>query len=134
MPDWVIVDTDVLIDAGRNIADAVTCLEQVEHQATLAISAVSEMELVVGCRNKAELRALDKFLSRFRVVKLNEETCDIAVDLLRRHRLSHGLLIADALIAAAAVSQGIPFVTKNERDYRFIAGLRLLPYPQPFAA
>jgi hypothetical protein len=26
-----------------------------------------------------------------------------------------------------------PFVSKNQRDYRFIAGLELLPYPQPFA-
>ncbi len=133
MPDLVIVDTDVLIDAGRNIGDAVTCLEEVERQASLAISIVSEMELVIGCRNKAELRSLDKFLSRFRVVKLNEQTSEIAVDLLRRYRLSHGLLIADALIAATALSQGIPLVTKNERDYRFIVGLRLLPYPRPFA-
>jgi len=134
MPDLVIVDTDVLIDAGRNIGDAVTCLEQVECQASLAISVISEMELVIGCRNKAELRTLDKFLSRFRVVKLNEQTSDIAIDLMRRYRLSHGLLIADALIAATALSQGIPFVTKNERDYHFIAGLHLLPYPQPFAS
>ena len=52
MPDLVIVDTDVLIDAGRNIADAVTCLEQIEHQASLAISVVSQMELVICCRNK----------------------------------------------------------------------------------
>ncbi len=54
MPDLVIVDTDVLIDAGRNIGDAVTCLEQVERQASLAISVVSEMELVdnggIGCQ------------------------------------------------------------------------------------
>lgn len=133
VPDLVIVDTDVLIDAGRDIADAVTCLEQVEHQASLAISVVSEMELVVGCRNKAELRTLDRFLSRFQVIKLNEPTSDIAVDLLRRYRLSHGLLVADALIAATALSQTIPLVTKNERDYRFITGLRLLPYPRPFA-
>ena len=84
MPDWVLVDTDVLIDAGHNIGDAVACLEQVERQATLAISGVSEMELVVGCRNKAELRTLDKFLSRFRVVTLNGQTSDIAVDFLRR--------------------------------------------------
>ena len=132
MPDSVIIDTDVLIDAGRDIAYAVTCLEQIERQASLTISVVSEMELVVGCRNKAELRTLDKFLSRFRVVKLNEQTSDVAIDLLRRYRLSHGLLIADALIAATALSQNIPFVTKNERDYRFIAELRLLPYPQPF--
>jgi predicted nucleic acid-binding protein len=134
MPDLVIVDTDVLIDAARNIGDAVACLEQVERQASPAISVVSEMELVIGCRNKAELHMLDKFLSRFQVVQLNEQASEMAVDLLHRYRLSHGLLIADALIAATALSRGIPLITKNERDYRFIADLRLLPYPQPFTA
>lgn len=108
-------------------------LEEVERQASLAISVVSQMELIIGCRNKAELRSLDKFLSRFQRVKLNEQTSTLAIDLLRRYRLSHGLLIADALIAATALLQDIPLVTKNERDYRFIAGLRLLPYPKPFA-
>jgi hypothetical protein len=132
MPDFVIVDTDVLIDAGRDIREAVTCLEQIERQASLAISVVSQMELIIGCRNKAELRTLDKFLSRFQVVKLNERISDVAVDLLRHYRLSHGLLIADALIAATALLQEIPFATKNQGDYRFIAGLRLLPYLQPF--
>ncbi len=132
MPDIVVVDTDVLIDAARNVSEAVACLEQVEQNASLAISAVTEMELIVGCRNKAELRSLEQFLSRFRVLHLNEQISETAVDLLRRYRLSHGLLIADALIAATALSSGIPFVSKNERDYRFIAGLRLLPYPQPF--
>lgn len=132
MPDLVAVDTDVLIDAARSVSEAVTCLERVEQNATLAISAITEMELIVGCRNKAELRSLEQFLARFRVLPLNEQVSDTAVDLLRRYRLSHGLLIADALIVATALSSGIPFVSKNERDYRFIAGLRLLSYPQPF--
>lgn len=133
MTDLVLVDTDVLIDTARNIGDAIACLEQIDRQASLAISAISQMELVIGCRNKAELRTLDKFLAHFQVLKLNEQISDVGIDLLRRYRLSHGLLIADALIAATALSQSIPFVTKNERDYRFIAGLHLLPYPQPFA-
>jgi predicted nucleic acid-binding protein len=132
MPDVVIVDTDVLVDAGRSIPEAVACLENIERQAVLAISDVTRMELIVGCRNKSELRALDHFLERFQVLKLNEQISDTAVDLLRRYRLSHGLLIADALIAATGLSWGLPFVTKNQRDYRFIAGLRLLAYPDPF--
>lgn len=132
MPDVVIIDTDVLVDAGRSIEEAVACLEKIERQALPAISDVTRMELIVGCRNKSELRALDHFLARFQVLKLNEQISDAAVDLLRRYRLSHGLLIADALIAATALSWGLPFVTKNERDYRFIAGLRLLAYPDPF--
>ena len=44
---------------------------------------------------------------------------------------SHGLLIADALITATAMSTQQPLVTKNQRDYRFIKGLDLRPYPNP---
>jgi predicted nucleic acid-binding protein len=43
--------------------------------------------------------------------------------------LSHGLLIADALIAATAVVLDAPLISKNQRDYQFIAGLNLLAYP-----
>jgi len=51
------------------------------------------------------------------------------VELLRMYRLSHGLLIADRLIAATAIVWSYPFVTKNQKDYRFIQDLNLLPYP-----
>lgn len=134
MPEVIVVDTDVLIDAGHGISEAVACLEQIEEHATLAISSITQMELMVGCRNKADLRSLERFLERFQVLNVNEQASATAVDLLRRYRLSHGLLIADALIAATALSLGLPFVTKNERDYRFITELRLLSYPQPFAS
>jgi hypothetical protein len=40
MADFVIFDTDVLIDAGRGVQEAVTCLKQ--------------MELIIGCRDKKE--------------------------------------------------------------------------------
>ncbi|MEK6285248.1 MAG: type II toxin-antitoxin system VapC family toxin [Acidobacteriota bacterium] len=122
MADFVIVDTDILIDASRAIGEALACLDQLGDRSALAVSAVTEMELVVGCRDKAELRTLDKFLNRFQVISLNERMSDAAVDLLRRYRLSHGLLIADALIAATALVLDTPLISKNQRDYRFIAG------------
>jgi predicted nucleic acid-binding protein len=127
-----IVDTDVLIDVGRNIEKAIASLEQIEQQSSPTISVVTQMELLIGCRSKVELRKLERFLQRFHIVKMNEPISDSAVELLRRYRLSHGLLIADALIAATALSLHIPLVTKNQRDYRFIDGLRLLAYPHPF--
>jgi predicted nucleic acid-binding protein len=127
--NFVVVDTDVLIDAGRGIREATSYLQHIEQQSTLAVSTITQMELIVGCRSKADLRSLDRFLSRFEVLKLTEHISAIAVDLLRRYRLSHGLLVADALIAAPALSAGNPLVTKNQRDYRFIKGLHLLAYP-----
>ncbi len=75
-----------------------------------------------------ELNELEKFLQHFQVLKLTEQITDRAVDLLGQYRLSHGLLIADALIAAALEYDEV-FITKNQRDYRFIASLKLQPYP-----
>lgn len=52
-----------------------------------------------------------------------------ALPLLQQYRLSHGLLIADALIAATAIETKFPLISKNQRHYRFIENLQLLPYP-----
>jgi predicted nucleic acid-binding protein len=129
----ILVDTDILIDVGRKATAAVDYLEYMEKQATLGVSVITQMELMVGCRNKRELRALERFLRRFSIISLNEAIADAGVTLLRRYRLSHGLLIADALIAATALTVDSPLVTKNQRDYRFIEALELLPYPRAFA-
>jgi predicted nucleic acid-binding protein len=127
--DFVIVDTDILIDAGRGVSDAVAYLQLVEQQLPLATSVVTQMELFIGCRNKTELQSVERFLLRFRIIQLTERISESAVDLLRQYRLSHGLLIADALIAATALDFDVHLLSKNQRDYRFISGLHLLAYP-----
>jgi len=127
--DWVIVDTDILIDVGRGDETAIAYLESLERSKGLAVSAVTYMELIVGCENKREQQAVKRFVRRFEVIGLTEGITEKAVELLLEYRLSHGLLIADALIAATAIERNVPLVSKNQRDYRFIDGLDLLPYP-----
>ncbi|MEH2292382.1 type II toxin-antitoxin system VapC family toxin [Nostoc sp.] len=129
MTNSTIVDSDILIDAGRGILEAVKYLPNRKASSGLAISIITQMELMVGCANKAELQTLENFLKQFYIIKIDQAISDTAVDLLRSYRLSHGLLIADSLIAATAIVWNYPFITKNQRDYRFIQGLNLLPYP-----
>jgi hypothetical protein len=129
MASSTIVDTDIIIDVGRGIPEAVNCLQELKSTSRLAISVVTQMELIVGCANKSELRTLEKFLQQFDVIAIDQLISDKAVDLLRLYRLSHGLLIADGLIAATAIIWNYPFISKNQRDYRFIESLNLLPYP-----
>jgi predicted nucleic acid-binding protein len=124
-----IVDSDILIDVARGETEAIDCLSRLEQTSALAISAVSQMELIVGCRNNKELQDLEKFLNRYQVLKITNQISDRAIDLLKQYFLSHGLLIADGLIAATALLHNEAFITKNQRDFRFIAGLNLLPYP-----
>lgn len=128
MADAVVVDTDILIDVGRDIEQAVNYLDALVEQMALAVSVVTEMELIVGCRDKAELRKVERFLRRFHVLPVTEIVSAQGVELLKEYRLSHGLLIADALIAATALSSNAFLASKNQRDYRFITDLKLLPY------
>jgi hypothetical protein len=129
MSGLTLVDTDILIDAGHKEDIAVTTLQNIELSSALAISIVTQMELVVGCRNKTELRELARFLRRFQVIPLSASISQLGLALLQQYRLSHGLLIPDGLIAATAMDIGIPLISKNQRDYRFIEALQLLPYP-----
>lgn len=125
----VVVDTDILIDVTRGSSDAAKCLNLLEKQSSLAISSVTEMELIAGCHNKVELLKIEKLIRPFQVLKIREAISDKAVQLLKQYRLSHGLLIPDALIAATAIDYSVPLISKNQRDFRFITGLNLLPYP-----
>ncbi len=129
MRDWVIVDTDILIDIGRGDETAIAYLGSLERNKALAVSVVTYMELIIGCENKREQRAVKRFIKRFEVMALAETITEKAVELLLEYRLSHGLLIADALIAATAIERSVPLVSKNQRDYRFLDELDLLPYP-----
>jgi predicted nucleic acid-binding protein len=75
----IIVDTDILIDAGRNVNEALNCLQKIEQRLPAAVSSVTQMELIIGCRNNNELNSLEQFLindlrsRRYRGHKLSTE-------------------------------------------------------------
>ncbi len=129
MTALTIIGTDILIDVGRGIQEAVDLLKKIQSKNALAISIITQLELMIGCRNKSEIRKLDKFIKQFQIIKLNETISEKAVELIHIYRLSHDLLIADGLIAATALTLKLPFISKNQGDYKFISGLNLLPYP-----
>jgi len=47
-----LVDTDILIDAALQVDEAIKCLDLLEETSSLAVSVVTQMELIIGCRNK----------------------------------------------------------------------------------
>ena len=57
------IDTNILIDAMHGIPNAVMFLEE-QRAFGIQISVVSAMELVAGCRDKAEMRELQKFFQK----------------------------------------------------------------------
>ncbi|MDQ3131040.1 MAG: PIN domain-containing protein [Acidobacteriota bacterium] len=51
---------------------------------------------------------------------------ELAIELIDRYSNSHGLLFADALIAATALENDLRVVTYNIDDFKFIGGLKYL--------
>ena len=81
------------------------------------------MELIAGCRNKTELTQTQQFLQSVLVLPIVANTSRTAYELMESFFLSHGLLIADALIAATAVEINRTLYTKNLRHFQMIPGL-----------
>jgi len=67
MRSAVIVDTDILIDLAHENEVAIKCLQKLEKDYQLEISAVTKLEIIVGCRNKSELEKPINFLTSFRL-------------------------------------------------------------------
>jgi predicted nucleic acid-binding protein len=124
----LLIDTDVLIDYSRGIEKTKGILKNLESDHILAISVVTQLELMVGCENKSDFKSLQKFLSNFEIIQLSKSTSEIAVDLFKKYRLSHGVLIPDILIASTALTLEIPLLSKNQKDFRFINKLDLIEY------
>lgn len=129
MRSAVIVDTDILIDLAHENEVAIKCLKKLEKAYKLEVSAITRLEILVGCRNKSELRETNNFLEGFPTNSLTPEITRKTIDLINQYFLSHNLLIADALIAATAITLQKPLISKNQKDFLFIEELTLLPYP-----
>jgi len=118
-----LLDTTVLIDVGRNKPEA---LELVNLLPELVISAVSAGELIQGVADKRELRQAKIFLAGTRIVEINEQISRKSRELLMTYKLSHGLYLMDALVAATALENGLALVTDNLKHFRFIEGIKVV--------
>ena len=125
----MLVDTDVLIWYMRGNGKALRAIETLDE---FSISVVTYIELVQGLRNKAELNTLRNFLQSrsVPVLHVTESISSTAMFLVEQHHFSHSLGFSDAIIAATAMSHGLPLMTANTKHYRVIENLilkKLLP-------
>ena len=124
----VVFDTDILVWYFRSAA-ARRFLTGVPH-ASRSVSSLTVMELIQGCRNRAEIDNLRRFLLENipLVLHPDEPTSRRALDLLEQHAAPHGLRVVDASIAATALESGATLATANVKHYRPIRRLELMVF------
>lgn len=118
-------DTDVIIDFLRGRPEAVNFLNAFDQE--FRISAVTIAELYSGIKGDAERDELAWFLSLFTVLPLTEEIAIDAGKLRQNYFRSHGMSLADAMIAATARSFGARLISLNKKHFAMLGNL-VVPY------
>jgi len=120
----ILLDTNVLIEILKGNQKTIDKVQS--FTGTLAISAITAMELYYGAHNKAELTKLEKFVSLFHMIQLSEHISIQATKLVKTYAKSHHLDIPDSLIASTVLVNNCKLFTYNVKDFKYIKDIVLL--------
>ncbi len=113
-------DSNIMIYAGSGDHPAMLKYVQSEE---LAVSVISQVE-VLGYHRLTETARVffEDIFDSLEILPLDGATVVTAITLRQRRKMSLG----DAIIAATALENDLTLVTRNLKDFRWIAGLRLI--------
>jgi predicted nucleic acid-binding protein len=94
------------------------------------VSVQSLMELLQGARDKNDLRIIKRFMAElaFGVLPFTENVGHRALVYVEEYGLSAGLCAGDAIVAATAVENAMPFMSANAKHFRGIKELELVAF------
>ena len=88
------------------------------------IDATIYIECLQGSKSNLEKRIIKKVLNNFPLLPITPKISQRAIELIDKYSNSHGLLLADALIAATALENDLTILTYNADDFKFVQDLR----------
>jgi hypothetical protein len=118
----ILLDTDVLVDFFRGHRKAMAFVGT--YNARIILSSIVVAELYAGVKGDAEQAALQDFVSLFRVVPVTAEIAKAAGLYKRDYGKSHGVGLADAILAATAEAEDAELRTLNTKHYPMLKNLR----------
>ncbi len=121
MTGSLLLDTDLLVDFLKGYGKAVALVN--ENAPRVILSSIVIAELYAGVRGDAEQTALEGFVSLFPVIPVTAGIAKAAGLFRRDYGRSHGVGLADAILAATCASEGAALKTLNVRHYPMIRGL-----------
>lgn len=117
----ILLDTDVLVDFFRGHTKAVAFVNA--NSTRIILSSIVVAELYAGVKGDAEQDTLESFISLFRVIPVGSEIARVGGLYKRDYGKSHGVGLADAILAATAEAENAELKTLNIKHYPMIKGL-----------
>jgi predicted nucleic acid-binding protein len=122
MTGSLLLDTDVLVDFFRGYNKAIAFVNT--HASRIILSSIVVAELYAGVKGDAELTVLENFISLFRVIPLTSGIAKTGGLYKRDYGKSHGVGLADAIIAATCEAENAELKTLNIKHYPMVKGLK----------
>lgn len=122
MPDLILIDTDVLVDFFRGCNKAIAFVNT--HSSRIILSSIVVADLYAGVKTDTERSAVDNFISLFHVVPVTAEIAKEGGLYKNRYGKSHGIGLADAILAATAQAENAELKTLNIKHYPMLKGLK----------
>lgn len=129
MENRICVDTDIIIDHLRGRGTGAGIFAKVVENADPLTTQITRFELLCGARSHKEIEVIGECLLGFTVLPFDDSSSKAAGDIYRELK-KHGQLIGirDIMIAGIALSNDLPFVTNNIREFKKVKGLRLAKF------
>lgn len=118
----LLVDTDVMVDFLRGHPEAVALVN--DHSPRIILSSITSAELYAGVKEESELDTLDRLLSLFRIVPVSAQLARAGGLHKRDYGKSHGVGLADAMIAATVQAESADFMTLNVKHFPMFKELK----------
>lgn len=110
-------DTNILIDYLKGKHEATSLLNRcLKKGLVLTCSLITKVELLSGAR-PGEEEVLQDFLDAFDRIGLDDIIAERAGRYMSLYRKSHGINIADAIIAASVLARGAVLYTLNDKHF-----------------
>jgi len=122
MTSPILIDTDVMVDFLRGHPKAVALVQT--HSTRIMLSTIVAAELYAGVKGDEELSTLDSLMSLFHVVPVTRELARAGGLHKKNYAESHGIGLADAIVAATVEIANAELKTLNTRHYPMIKGLK----------
>ncbi len=111
----LLIDTNVLIDFLRGHEKATEFLAS--NKDSLLISTITVAELYSGLKGKEEEGLLQELLNSLQIIPVSSSIAQQGGLYKNEYQRSHGVGIADAVIAATAVQEDAKFITLNTKHF-----------------
>ena len=122
MAEPLLVDTDVLIDFLRGDTQAVSFVNA--NSSRIILSSIVVAELYAGVKGEPELTVLENFVSLFPVIPVSSDIAKAGGLYKRDYGKSHGVGLADAIIAATCQAENAELKTLNVKHYPMLKDIK----------